>query len=118
MVAQGLHPTTASALTRLAAHLTCVKRLKCGGFNEGRDRVIVVVRIETQPAKFLFDLKHLKWASSFLFSGGDNRLQALAQPPEEIGSAVAVLEAKVHQRVTRIAANVKPSRPATHQPLP
>jgi hypothetical protein len=100
------------------ADLTCVKGLDRGGFNQGRGGIIVVVGMETQPAKLLLNLKHLKWASSFLFSGGDNRLQVLTQPQEEIEPAVAVLEAKVHRGVTRISVDVEPSRPAIYQPLP
>jgi hypothetical protein len=82
LAAQGLSPPTALALPRPTTDLADVKGLNCGNFNRCRDGVIGVAGIESQPAEFLFDLKHLKWASSFLFSGGDNRLEALTQPPE------------------------------------
>jgi hypothetical protein len=55
--------------------------------------------------------------ASLFFSGGDVRLQAFAQPPEEIEPAVAVLETKVHQRVTRIADDVELNWPAIDQLL-
>jgi hypothetical protein len=52
------------------------------------------------------------------FSGYDDRLQTLTQSPEKIEPAVAMLEAKMHRRVARIAADIEPSRPAIYEPLP
>jgi len=59
-VAPGFNPTGAASPAGAATDITGVNRLNPGSFDESGDGVIAVVRVEAQPAKLLFDLKHME----------------------------------------------------------
>jgi hypothetical protein len=58
-VAPGFNPTGAASPAGAATDITGVNRLNLGSLNESGDRVIAVIRVETQSTKLLFDLKHM-----------------------------------------------------------
>jgi len=115
LVAYCLNPAAASLLSWQTADLASMKRLNLGRFNQCGNGFIAEISMETESAKLLLDLEHLKLAAVLRFSGGNYWLQALAQPPKEIEPPIAVLESKVHHRMSGIAANVEPCRPPIYQ---
>jgi hypothetical protein len=59
-VTPGFNPTGSAPPAGAATDLAGVNRLNPGSFDESGNGVIAVIRVEAQPAKLLFDLKHME----------------------------------------------------------
>jgi len=81
LIAPGCDPALALTCSWLAADFAGMEGLKLGSLNERGNRVVAELHVKPEPAQLFLHLQRLEWPLGVLFSGGNDGLQALAEPP-------------------------------------